>query len=679
MSDKADEQNSREESTGKVQSIIKGLWGKSQKSSPGGHPKMQRFDVCILVSVYTMTTGNPWPSVPVLVGSFCAAAALIVVRQSRKAAPGRDWKGIAPGYHVEGPAKNGFSKKKVPTEVDVIVIGSGLGGLVAANLLAQQGKRVLVLEQHDVAGGCTHSFMEKGYEFDVGLHYVGADCGNPDSEVRKLFDTVTEGGVEWYDCSAANDECYDEAMLLGRKEAFPMHRGKARIEAELCARFPSEKEGIRRYFVLLAAAQDAAVPIFVAKLLPKWLARLVLPLVSANFANLAGRTVAEVLQAEVTRSVELAGVLAYCWGDYGSAPHEASFFHHALIAQHYFQGSYYPVGGPAQLARCASIAIEENGGAVLVRASVDKILVGSGGGTVSVEGVVVRGHTVLAPVVIAACGLRRTLSSLLPEQVVREHFPEAQTSLGLYQKEEEEETEQVQAAEGGADIVKPSASLATLFVALEGDFKQLGLTASNLWVFPSWDHSANSMKYTTHTEQPAFAVCPPSAVFVSCSTAKDPSSSERIGANKTSVTVICPVENSWYAKYEPGSKIKHRGHDYNALKEQLTQDLLTVLYGVCPNTRGKVQFTELGTSITNNFYLGVGSGEVYGIDCTTNRWNTAHQRTWARSDTPVRGLYLSGQDVFSPGITGAALSGLWAAAAVAPKVIWDHLGCFARM
>lgn len=410
---------------------------------------------------------------------------------------------------------------------------------------------------------------------------------------------------------------------------------------------------------------------------------MVLPLVSANFANLAGRTVAEVLQAEVTRSTELAGVLTYCWGDYGSAPHEASFFHHALIAQHYFQGSYYPVGGPAQLARCASIAIEENGGAVLVRAPVDKILVStsdSGSGSIrSVEGVIVRGHTVRAPVVIAACGLRRTLSSLLPEQVVREHFPEARASLGLDQREEEGEREQVQGAEGGADVVKPSASLATLFVALEGDFKQLGLTASNLWVFPSWDHSANSMKYTTHTEQPAFADCPPSAVFVSCSTAKDPTSSERIGASKTSVTVICPVENSWYAKYEPGSKIKHRGQKYNALKEQLTEDLLAVLYGVCPNTRGKVQFTELGTSITNNFYLGVASGEVYGIDCTINRWNIAHQHSWARCDNPLRGLYLSGQDVFSPGITGAALSGLWAAAAVAPKVIWDHLGCFARM
>lgn len=48
------------------------------------------------------------------------------------------------------------------------MIGSGVGGLTAAALLAKAGKRVLVLEQHDQAGGCTHTFHIKGFEFDVG-------------------------------------------------------------------------------------------------------------------------------------------------------------------------------------------------------------------------------------------------------------------------------------------------------------------------------------------------------------------------------------------------------------------------------------------------------------------------------------------------------------------------------
>lgn len=62
----------------------------------------------------------------------------------------------------------GFRADQVPSALDAVVIGSGIGGLTAAALLAKAGKKVLVLEQHDQAGGCTHTFQNKGFEFDVG-------------------------------------------------------------------------------------------------------------------------------------------------------------------------------------------------------------------------------------------------------------------------------------------------------------------------------------------------------------------------------------------------------------------------------------------------------------------------------------------------------------------------------
>lgn len=67
-------------------------------------------------------------------------------------------------------ASIGFQVKLVPEKLDAIVIGSGIGGLTAAGALSKAGKKVLVLEQHDQAGGCCHTFIEKGFEFDIGKY-----------------------------------------------------------------------------------------------------------------------------------------------------------------------------------------------------------------------------------------------------------------------------------------------------------------------------------------------------------------------------------------------------------------------------------------------------------------------------------------------------------------------------
>ncbi|MBY0414027.1 MAG: NAD(P)-binding protein, partial [Bdellovibrionales bacterium] len=76
---------------------------------------------------------------------------------------------------------------------DAIVIGSGVGGMTSATLLAKAGKKVLMLERHYVPGGFTHTFTRKGCEWEVGVHYVG-QVENPNSILRKIFDYVSDKG-----------------------------------------------------------------------------------------------------------------------------------------------------------------------------------------------------------------------------------------------------------------------------------------------------------------------------------------------------------------------------------------------------------------------------------------------------------------------------------------------------
>ena len=66
-----------------------------------------------------------------------------------------------------------YRAERVADDYDVIVLGSGIGGLTSAALLSQLGKKVIVLEQHYTAGGFTHAYERNGYEWDVGVHYIG--------------------------------------------------------------------------------------------------------------------------------------------------------------------------------------------------------------------------------------------------------------------------------------------------------------------------------------------------------------------------------------------------------------------------------------------------------------------------------------------------------------------------
>ena len=100
---------------------------------------------------------------------------------------------------------------QLATDYDVIIIGSGMGSLTTGAILAKEGQKVLVLERHYTAGGFTHVFKRKGYEWDVGIHYIG-DVQRPDSPVKRLFDYITNSKLLWADMG----EVYDR-IIIGDK------------------------------------------------------------------------------------------------------------------------------------------------------------------------------------------------------------------------------------------------------------------------------------------------------------------------------------------------------------------------------------------------------------------------------------------------------------------------------
>ena len=118
---------------------------------------------------------------------------------------------------------NRYRPKRLAPDYDAIVIGSGMGGLTTAALLSDLGRKVCVLEQHYTAGGFTHSYERNGYEWDVGVHYIG-DMGSDRTMGRRLFEHITNGQLEW----AAMDDHFDRVFLGDEGEERPA--GGRRIE-----------------------------------------------------------------------------------------------------------------------------------------------------------------------------------------------------------------------------------------------------------------------------------------------------------------------------------------------------------------------------------------------------------------------------------------------------------------
>ena len=90
-------------------------------------------------------------------------------------------------------------------KIDVAIVGSGMGALSNAAALARQGYRVAVFEQNETVGGCTHSFEKEGFEFDVGVHYVGGFS----SVIRRMYDELSDGQLKWNKLDRSYDIMYN--------------------------------------------------------------------------------------------------------------------------------------------------------------------------------------------------------------------------------------------------------------------------------------------------------------------------------------------------------------------------------------------------------------------------------------------------------------------------------------
>jgi all-trans-retinol 13,14-reductase len=504
-----------------------------------------------------------------------------------------------------------YRPKRLAPKYDAVVIGSGMGGLTTAALLSELGWKVCVLEQHYTAGGYTHSYNRGDYEWDVGVHYIG-DVGTQ-TRTRRMFDFLSDGKLQW----APMDAEYDR-FFIGDK-IFSAVAGKQAFRDNLVANFPEEEQAIDRYMKLLAEVSTALSAHSMGRVLKPWQRAIGSPFLKLRTPSYMYRNTYEVL-SELTDNQDLIAVLCGQWGDMGLPPKKSAFMTHAMIARHYLYGGYYPIGGSWHIAESIIPKIQQTGGEVFTYARVKQILVEDG----SVSGVEMEdGHHIDCSCVISSAGIDNTFNYLLPNDVVK--------TSGYEQL---------------LPQVQPSIAHLGIYIGLKETAEQLGLPKTNFWIYPSNDYDAALEEFLQDKDAP-FPV-----VYISFPSAKDPDYLNRHPGTAT-IEIVAPAPYEWFAKWQ-GTTWGKRGEEYEAFKADLGERLMQYLYDKLPQLQGKVDYYEVSTPLSTEWFSGYRRGELYGLNHNAQRL----RQKWLGPRTRIPGLWLTGQDVLTCGVTGAMMAGM---------------------
>lgn len=495
-----------------------------------------------------------------------------------------------------------------------------MGGMTAAAFLAELGKRVLVLEQHYVPGGFTHTFRRKQWRWDVGVHAVGEVT--PHALTGRLLERLSRGQLEW----ASLGPVYDEFYYPGEfRIDFPDRPETFR--RNLLTAFPGERAAIDEYFGLIRSVAASMKSYYLARALPASIGGIADRLLASRAQKQLEQRTADVL-GRLTQNPKLKAVLAAQWGYYGSPPSRSSFAIQALVVKHFMWGGYYPVGGSQRIAETLLGTVAAAGGWTRIHADVEEIMVEGG----RARGVRLKGGELIrAGRVISAAGVASTASRLLPPEHRREGW-----------------------AQRTAALPKAPAHVC-LYLGFKGDIRAAGAGAANKWFYDTWD-----LEQETWRVAPGQPIPRAPCLYSSFPSLKDPTHDPGPELLHTGEVVTFVPWDSFERWRD--ARWRKRGPEYETWKSQLEERMLEQFLEHMPALRPLIAYRELSTPVSTDHFVRPMNGSIYGLEPTPERF----QATELRPRSPIPGLFFAGSEVATVGVIGAMMGGVLATVSAEP-------------
>lgn len=489
---------------------------------------------------------------------------------------------------------------------DVIVIGSGIGGLTAALTCARKSRSVLLLEAGKQFGGYLNPFARRHFHFDPGVHYIGE--AGPGGPFRHLLDRL---GLQDVAFRELDPDGFDRYVFPDFEVANCV--GLERFRDRIAEVAPSERDNLKTFFGIIEDLDE------VLRRAPRmksaadaWQVMRRVP----SLARWARATLGQMLDHFFDDPRAKAAIAGPC-GDLGLPPGRTSALMHLALLAHYSRGAYFPAGGSGPLRDAFVQALEDEGATLRRNASVDRILHEGG----SIRGVqLANGEVHRAPAVISNAQATSTY-----RMAGLENFSE-------------------RFARKVSDTEQSVASV-VVFAGVDGGLDTSHIGSANIWSYDKLDVDAafSPRALKDYREGGSF--------FLTVPTNKDPLGGlAPEGMQTVEIVTLCSGEpyQKWF-----GTRTKRRGEEYEAMKQELAATFFERAEKHLPGLRDHVVLSDVSTPATNLSYAAAEGGNIYGPAHGPDQIGPLRFGVKA----PIEGLFLCGASVMSAGVVPCAGSG----------------------